>query len=71
MYAIEGLSKDLQLRIFAYRRTTLKNCTHIVGLGDNSIKRSGSYQDLINQSMITAGKNKESRMAERWYPFLY
>ncbi len=47
MQAIEGLSKDLTLLIIAHRLTTLKNCTDIVELKDGSVKRTGSYQDII------------------------
>ena len=50
MQAIEGLSQDLTLLIIAHRLTTLKNCTQIVELGDGSIKRVGSYQEIVNQS---------------------
>ncbi len=46
MQAIEELSQDLTLLIIAHRITTLKNCTHIVELGDNGIKRIGKYQEL-------------------------
>jgi ABC-type multidrug transport system fused ATPase/permease subunit len=48
MQAIEGLSKDLTLLIIAHRLTTLKNCTHIVELSEGGIKRTGSYQDIID-----------------------
>lgn len=50
MQAIEGLSKELTLLIIAHRLTTLKNCTHIVELGDGGIKRAGTYQDIVNQA---------------------
>jgi len=50
MQAIEGLSDDLTVLIIAHRLTTLKNCTQIVELGDGGIKRTGSYQDIVNQS---------------------
>ncbi len=49
MQAIEGLSKDLTLLIIAHRITTLKNCTQIVELGEGGIKRTGSYQNLVNK----------------------
>ncbi len=48
MQAIESLSKDLTLLIIAHRLTTLKNCTYIVELGEGGIKRTGSYQDIVN-----------------------
>jgi ABC-type multidrug transport system fused ATPase/permease subunit len=50
MEAIENLSKDLTLLIIAHRVTTLKNCTLIVELSDGGIKRSGRYQDIVEQS---------------------
>ena len=49
MQSIESLSKDLTLILIAHRLTTLKNCTQIVELGEAGIKRSGSYQDIVNQ----------------------
>ena len=49
MQAIDSLSKDLTLLIIAHRLTTLKNCTHIVELGADGIKRIGSYQDIVSQ----------------------
>ncbi len=60
MQAIEGLSKDLTLLIIAHRLTTLKNCTQIVELGGGSIKRLGTYQEIVNQSGIAIQRNKES-----------
>ena len=50
MQAIEDLSEDLTVLIIAHRLTTLKNCTQIVQLGDGGIKRSGTYQEIVNQS---------------------
>ncbi len=50
MQAIEGLSGDLTLLIIAHRLTTLKNCTQIVELGGGGIKRSGSYQDILDNA---------------------
>ena len=48
MQAIGALSDDLTVLIIAHRLTTLKNCTQIVELGGGSIKRVGSYSDIIN-----------------------
>jgi len=48
MQVIEGLGEDITLLIIAHRLTTLKNCTQIVELGEGSIKRIGSYQDIVN-----------------------
>ena len=50
MKSIENLSKDLTLLIIAHRVTTLKNCTLIVELSEGGIKRSGRYQDIVEQS---------------------
>lgn len=49
MQAIDGLGGDLTLLIIAHRLTTLKNCTLIVELGESGIKRSGTYQTIVNQ----------------------
>ena len=51
MQAIEGLSEDLTILIIAHRLTTLKNCTQIVELGDGGIKRTGTYQDIVAQTV--------------------
>ena len=48
MQAIESLGADLTVLIIAHRLTTLKNCTQIVELADGGIKRTGTYQDIIN-----------------------
>jgi ABC-type multidrug transport system fused ATPase/permease subunit len=50
MQAIEGLNENLTILIIAHRLTTLKNCTHIVELGNSGIIRTGSYQDIVAQS---------------------
>ena len=49
MQAIEGLSDDLTLLIIAHRLTTLKSCTQIVEVAGGRIRRSGSYQEIVNQ----------------------
>lgn len=51
MQAIEGLSKDLTLLIIAHRLSTLKNCTQIVELGGASIKRVGSYHEMVTSAI--------------------
>jgi ATP-binding cassette, subfamily B, bacterial PglK len=58
MQAIEGLSKDLTVLIIAHRLTTLKGCTQIVELGEGGIKRVGSYQEIVSQSIENFKKNK-------------
>lgn len=52
MQAIENLNKDLTLLIIAHRLTTLENCTQIVELGEGGIKRTGSYRDIVNQTLV-------------------
>jgi ATP-binding cassette subfamily B protein len=49
MRAIENLGDKITVLIVAHRLTTLKNCTHIVELGDGRIRRIGSYQDIVEQ----------------------
>ena len=51
MQSIESLSQDITLLIIAHRLTTLKNCTQIIEFAEGGIKRSGSYQDIVNQSV--------------------
>lgn len=51
MQAIESLSKELTLLIITHRLTTLKNCTQIIELGEGGIRRTGSYQDIVNKSV--------------------
>lgn len=60
MQAIEGLSKDLTLLIIAHRLTTLKNCGQIVELDDGVIRRTGTYQEIMNQLTLESQNNKES-----------
>jgi ATP-binding cassette subfamily B protein len=50
MHAIDALSNELTLFIIAHRLTTLKSCNLIVELGGGSIKRTGSYNDIVNHS---------------------
>ena len=49
MHSIETLSQDLTILIIAHRLTTLKNCDHIVELGDGGIKRIGTYQEIVSK----------------------
>ena len=63
MQSIESLSKDLTLLIIAHRLSTLKNCTQIVELGEGGIKRTGSYQDLVNTFEVKIIVNSESEQA--------
>lgn len=50
MRAIEELGEDITILIIAHRLTTLKNCTQIVELSDGTIKRTGGYQDIVDQA---------------------
>ena len=50
MEIIENLGDELTVIIVAHRLTTLQNCTQIVELADGRIKRSGSYQKIIEQA---------------------
>lgn len=47
MEAIDSLDQDLTVLMVAHRLTTLKNCTHIVDLADGTIRRSGTYQEIV------------------------
>ena len=47
MQAIEELHEDLTVLIIAHRLTTLKSCDVIVELEHGTIKRIGSYADVI------------------------
>ena len=62
MQAIEGLSDSLTILIVAHRLTTLRNCSLIVELGDGGIKRTGSYQDIVNQSADAPQNNKDHQL---------
>ena len=54
MQAIESLSEELTILIIAHRVTTLKNCTQIVEIGNGSVLRAGSYQDLFSKPLSTS-----------------
>lgn len=47
MQSLEGLCQDITLLIIAHRLSTLKNCTQIVELDMGSIKRVGSYKEIV------------------------
>lgn len=53
MEAIENLGEEITVLIVAHRLTTLQNCTHVVDLSNGQIKRSGSYQDIVEQAVST------------------
>jgi ATP-binding cassette subfamily B protein len=47
MEAIKTLGDDLTILMVAHRLTTLRDCTQIVELENGSIKRIGSYEEII------------------------
>jgi ABC-type multidrug transport system fused ATPase/permease subunit len=51
MQAIDSLVEDLTVLIIAHRLTTLRNCTQIVELGGQGIKRIGTYRDLVTPAI--------------------
>lgn len=51
MEALEGLGDDLTLIIVAHRLSTLRNCTKVIELEHGRIKRSGSYEHIINRQI--------------------
>jgi ATP-binding cassette, subfamily B, bacterial PglK len=56
MDAIENLGEGITVLIVAHRLTTLRNCTYVVDLSNGHIKRSGSYQDIVEQTENTNDK---------------
>ena len=48
MNAIDKLSKNLTILIIAHRLTTLKNCSNVIELNNGSIKKIGTYKEMIN-----------------------
>ena len=51
MEALGGLGDELTLVIVAHRLSTLRNCTQVVELENGRIKRSGSYEHIIDQQI--------------------
>jgi ABC-type bacteriocin/lantibiotic exporter with double-glycine peptidase domain len=51
MEAMESLGDELTLIIVAHRLSTLRNCTQVVELENGRIKRSGSYEYVINEQI--------------------
>jgi ABC-type multidrug transport system fused ATPase/permease subunit len=47
MEAIESLSEGLTILIIAHRLSTLKNCSHIIEIGDGRVRRVGTFQDIV------------------------
>ena len=57
MQAIDALSDNVTLLIIAHRLSTLKNCSQIIEIDENGIKRIGSYNEVITQSKIFNNSN--------------
>ena len=53
MHSIETLGQNLTILIIAHRLTTLKNCDQIIELADGGIKRIGTYNEIVNNELIT------------------
>lgn len=47
MDSINNLRGDLTILIVAHRLTTLRNCTQVVELSAGKVKRTGTYQEII------------------------
>lgn len=47
MEAIDSLDQDLTVLMVAHRLTTLKNCTQIIELAEGTIRRCGTYQEIV------------------------
>jgi ABC-type multidrug transport system fused ATPase/permease subunit len=62
MHAIEALGKDVTLLIIAHRLTTLKNCNLIVELDKGGIKRTGCYQEIVNQSEVATQNSQQGKI---------
>ena len=54
MEAIESLGNELTILIIAHRLTTLKNCTQVVEIGEEGIKRIGTYTDIVGAPLLAA-----------------
>jgi ATP-binding cassette subfamily B protein len=50
MESIKQLSDELTILIVAHRLSTLRDCTHVVELAKGSIKRVGSFQEIIGST---------------------
>ena len=61
MEAIDSLHPDLTILIVAHRLTTLRGCDLIVELDRGTIRRTGSYRDLIEVPLL-AGVSEEKKV---------
>lgn len=53
MQAINDLGSELTILIVAHRLTTLRECTQVVELEAGSIKRIGTYQEIVGIENLT------------------
>jgi len=53
MESIETYGENLTMLIVAHRLSTLKNCTHIVELDRGTIRRIGTYEEIIESKEIS------------------
>jgi ABC-type multidrug transport system fused ATPase/permease subunit len=51
MQAINSLSANLTILIIAHRITTLIDCTQVIELSEGMIKRTGTFQEIINPAV--------------------
>jgi ATP-binding cassette subfamily B protein len=51
MQTIESLSENVTILIIAHRLTTLRNCTTIVEVDGGQIKRTGTFQNIIDRAV--------------------
>ena len=47
METIDSLGDQLTVIIVAHRLTTLKNCTQVVEMENGSVKRNGTYEEIV------------------------
>lgn len=60
MEAIEGLDANLTILIVAHRLTTLRGCDQIVELAQGSIRRIGTYAEIVEPQAGTAAGRANS-----------
>ena len=51
MQSIESLSDELTVIIVAHRLSSLKNCTQVIELSDGKVKRSGTFKEIIGDTV--------------------
>jgi ATP-binding cassette subfamily C protein len=51
MEALESMSKDKTMIMIAHRLSTVKNCEHLYLMQQGKIIGSGTYNELLSQSI--------------------